>query len=189
MGSSVGALARRERAWRKPGYTGKPGVRASGKVGPPRAKGGTTSSGSGLRVVPPTERWDHMASDRAQIKVRPREGQDAPWRAAAAREGISLNEWILQALDSAADESAGLVEQSPEPSEIPKAPAVPAPVSGKVPIGFAPPAPPVQRPAPLPRAPMPRSTGSPKPRRAGECGMYAPRGTRCKVCGNVHPIR
>jgi hypothetical protein len=132
-----------------------------------------------------------MASDRAQIKVRPREGQDAPWRAAAAREGISLNEWILQALDAAADEGAEL-EQSPEPSEIPKPPAVPpsrtAPVSGKVPIGFAPPAPPVQ-PASLPRAPMPRSTRSPKPQRAGECGMYAPRGTRCKVCGNVHPIR
>ena len=45
-----------------------------------------------------------MPSDRVQIKVRPEAGRDGPWREAALADGLSLNAWILGALDRAVAE-------------------------------------------------------------------------------------
>jgi len=70
-----------------------------------------------------------MPSARPRVLIRPQDGQDVPWRAAATAAGVSLSEWICQAADAALEvPRAPVRERTPEPAR-PQDPAPPMPAS------------------------------------------------------------
>lgn len=122
-----------------------------------------------------------MPSDKPQVIVRPTEIQKECWERAAQLAGMSLSSYIRMVMDEDA-------ECADEPTVIKTREDVVAVLAERGAVLGAP-SPEVVLP---PRTPTPRSAKAGKGKKVvekgdGRCTAYAAYGTKCKLCGKVHP--
>lgn len=110
-----------------------------------------------------------MPSDKPQVIVRPTEIQKECWERAAQLAGMSLSSYIRMVMDEDA-------ECADEPTVIKTREDVVAVLAERGAVA-------------VPKTPrsLPRSAKKKVETGDGKCTAYAAFGTKCKLCGKVHP--